>query len=101
MGADAWLLDASQYAICQAVGDSIALTGPLSVVLDAACADTPSRVVRSGGGFYGRMPMVGEVACGYGCRAKNSAQALMMKVITLSGAWNTYVRSKDAPRSGQ
>jgi hypothetical protein len=103
MGPDVRLLDASQYTKCQAVGDSVALTKPLAAFLDAACADMtpPPELSDPEGGFYGRMPMAGELACGYGCRAKNSAQALMMKVITSSGAWNTYVRSQDAPRSGQ
>ena len=49
----------------------------------------------------GPMPPAGEVECVYDCHAKNSAQALMMKVITSSGVWNAYVRAKDPPRSGQ
>jgi len=47
------------------------------------------------------MPRASGVARDYGCRAKNSAQALMRKVITSSGVWNAYVRATEAPRSGQ
>ena len=49
----------------------------------------------------GPTPMAREAERGYGCRAKNSPQALMMKVITSSAVWNVHVRAMDAPRSGQ